>query len=281
MPLDNILILSIILVFLTATVGTVARHRRKDRVLKDLENFHVTAKRHSKADVWGEVEVYSNGLEFSFSEPHRNRRGNLASSCLIYKGEYPEIVGLFRFHDELDDKNKNRRLQQVEAVINKHWHVVLARKISNFLNTFRDAINESMGMLLKHSNRTSVSVGTGDQLQQLSSTATGLLSEAYDPILEQHIGDRVILEQIIDKTKTEYTGVLSDYSDSWISLYDCHLRESISLSLRVWNPLRVIVTKWTNWPERLLINCYPTTSRLTKAARIRPLSVPRSLLSSL
>jgi len=232
MPLDNILVLSIILVFLTATVGTVARHRRKDRVLKDLEHFHVTAKRHDKADVWGEVEVYSNGLEFLFSEPHKNRRGNLASSCLIYKGEYSEIIGLFRFHDELNNEDKVRRVEQVAAVINKHWYVVLGRKISNFLNTFRDAINESMGMLLKHSNTKSVSTGTGNQLQELSNTATGLLSEAYDPILEQHIGDRVILEQIIDNCKKEYTGVLCDYSDSWISLYDCHLREPISLSLR-------------------------------------------------
>lgn len=223
MPLDNFLFISIILVFLTATIGTVARRRRKDRVLKDLEDFHVTAKRHTKADIWGAVKVYSNGLEFSFPEPYENRRGNLASSCLIYKSEYSEIVGLFRFHDELNESHKNRRIQQVKAVVNKHWYVVLGRKISNFLNTFRDAINESMGMLLKHSKTRSIYTGTDRQLEELSSTATGLLSEAYDPILEEHIGDPVILEQILDNEKVEYSGVLCEYSDSWICLYDCEI----------------------------------------------------------
>ena len=223
MPLDNFLFISIIVVFLTATIGTVARRRRKDRVLKDLENFHITAKRHAKADIWGTAKVYSNGLEFSFPKPHTNRRGNLASSCLLYKSEYSEVIGLFRFHDELDEQHKTRRLQQVEAVVDKHWHIVIGRKVSNFLNTFRDAINESMGMLLKHSRSKEMYSGTGDQLRQLSSTATGLLSEAYDPILEEHIGDPVILEQIVDNKKIEYAGVLCEYSDSWISLYDCQI----------------------------------------------------------
>jgi len=225
MPLDNLLLLSIILVFVTATIGTVARRRRKDRVLKGIDNFHITAKRRGKADIWGRVEVFSNGVEFKFSEPYTNRRGHTASSCLVYKSEFPDVTGFFRFHDELNAENKTRRNQQVQGVVDKHWYVVLGRQISNFMNTFRDAINESMGMLLKHSRTKSIYNDSTGQLEQLSSAATGLLSDAYDPILEKHIGDPVILEQVLDNEKFEYTGVLCEYSDSWISLYDCRIGE--------------------------------------------------------
>ena len=224
MILDNLLILSILLVFLTAIIGTFARRRRKDRVLRDIDDFDITLKRKGKAAVWGRAKVFSNGIEFLFKQPYKNRRNNSATSFLLYKQEYQEVEGLFRFHDDLtEDKQKVRR-RSVNAVISKRWYLVFGRLISNFLNTFRDAINESMGLLLTRVRGQSLA-SSDAHMKQLSTTATSLLGQAYDPILEHHIGDAVILEQTLQDRKVEYVGTLHEYSDSWISLYDCRLEE--------------------------------------------------------
>ncbi len=224
MILDNLLVLSILLVFLTAVVGTFARRRRKDRVLRDIDDFDITLKRKAKAPVWGRAKVFSNGIEFVFKEPYVNRRSNSATSFLLYKQEYQEVEGLFRYHDDLSESKQSERRSSVNAVINKRWYVVLGRAVSNFLNTFRDAINESMGLLLTRVRGQDLA-SSNAHMKQLSTTATNLLGEAYDPILEFHIGDPVIVEQTLDIGKKEYVGTLHEYSDSWISLYNCHLEE--------------------------------------------------------
>lgn len=184
----------------------------------------MTLKRKGKAAVWGRARVFSNGLEFVFKEAYKNRRSNTATSFLLYKQEYQDVEGLFRYHDDLTEKKQAERRRAVEAVINKCWYLVLGRYVSNFLNTFRDAINESMGLLLTRVRGQQLS-SSDAHIKQLSSTATSLLGEAYDPILEDHIGDTVIVEQTLENEKVEYLGTLHEYSDSWISLYDCRCLE--------------------------------------------------------
>ena len=232
--MDKVLFFSILLVFVGALVGSVVQLRRVDRVLKDLRGFHVTARIQDKR-IWGRFNLFSNAIEFIFSRPYSNRRGNLLTSFIIFSEQMSDVDVIFRFHDELTPKNQKRRLKEIEQI--KHPSIIrrIRRSIRNFMVAFREAIDESIGLLMSRVQKKSSSMlqGQDDYLKKIRTNTLGAVSTAaYDPVLEHYINHRVVLEAgKKDGRQIEYSGVLKEYSTGWVSILDCSLNSENNLPL--------------------------------------------------
>ncbi len=233
--MDKVLFFSILLVFAGALVGSVMQHRRLDRVLKDLRGFHVTMRMQGKR-IWGRLNLYANAIELVFSRPYTNRRGNLLTSFIVFSEQMNDIDVIFRFHDELTPKNQQRRLKEIEQIKHPGIFRRLKRHVRNFMVAFREAIDESIGLLLSRvQKKASVSLlkGQEDYLKKLKSNTLGIVSTAaYDPVLEHYISRRVVYETGKENgERIEYAGVLKEYSTNWVSILDCYLNTENHLPL--------------------------------------------------
>jgi hypothetical protein len=242
---DTILLLSIFLVFITALVGSFIQRRKRDKVLADLQGFHAVARMQNDERIWGQMEVYPNGLELVYAQPFQNHRGHLTTSFILFRDGIDQVQSLYRFHSELTPENQLRREKEIELTHNPGMLRIALRRVKNFLNTFRDAINESMGMLLtrmKGTSSMSLFRTQDDRLKKIGSEALGSVGNAYDPILEHYIGKPVVVElETAAGEKEEYAGLLREYSQSWLSVFDCRVREEARLPLG--DPLRLSIQR--------------------------------------
>lgn len=243
--MDTILLLSIFLVFITALIGSFLQRRRRDKVLADLQGFHAVARMQDNERIWGQMEVYPNGLELVFAQPYQNHRGNLATSYILFRDSIEKVQSLYRFHSELTPENQQRRQKEIQLTHSPGLMRILLRRVQNFLNTFRDAINESMGMLLtrmKGTSSMSLFRTQNDRLKKIGSEALGAVGNAYDPILERYIGKPVVVELVTASgDKEEYAGLLREYSQGWLSVFDCRITEETCLPLG--DPLRLSIQR--------------------------------------
>lgn len=232
---DNVFLLSLLIIFVGAFLASMLKRRRLDRVLKDLRGFNITCKIAHKT-IWGCMRLYPNAVELVFSRMYKNRRDKLLASYIMYGSLLEDVDAFYRFHDELTPENQARRLREVEKTANPGLLRRVKRHLRNFLVSFRDAIDESIGLLLSRVQRYSSSVfnkDNQDRLKKIGSSTLGEVSNmAYDPVLERYIAHRVVTEmRREDNSVIEYEGVLKEYSSHWFSVLDCTIREEHRIPL--------------------------------------------------
>ncbi len=233
--MGQFLFYSVALVFFAALISSYMQHRRLDRVLRDLVGFHVTIQG-AGATIWGRFRLYANAIELVFSRDYTNHRGHKLTSYILFPGQISEIDEIFRYHDELTPENQQRRLADIEQTRNPNYFRRVKRGMRNFLVAFREAISESLGLLVSRVQKTgsmAMLKGADGQLKKLGNNILDVASSAgYDPLLERYIFHRVVAEvDKGDQGKVEYAGVLKEYSSNWLSILDCYLHVHNSLSL--------------------------------------------------
>ena len=233
--MDSVLAISISLVFLTALAGIFVKRRKRDRVLADLQGFYVTLRLRDGDEIWGKAEIYPTGIEFVYTQPYVSRAGHLNSSYILFQQDFNQVSALYRYHDELSPTNQERRLLEISRADNPGLIRRNLRHLRNFLATFRDAINESFGIYLSRmkASTSSMVLRTQDEhLKKFGASALGVVASAFDPILERHIGNRVVVDLATgNDSKEEYCGVLKEYSAGWMSVLGCRLSEENRLPL--------------------------------------------------
>ena len=147
-----------------------------------------------------------------------------------------DVDAIFRFHDELTPKNQKRRLVEIERTKHPDLFRRIRRSIRNFMVAFREAIDESIGLLMSRVQKKASSTliqGQDDYLKKLRANTLGVVSTAaYDSVLEQYINHRVVFEAgKKDGQQIEYSGVLKEYSTAWVSILDCYLNTENNLPL--------------------------------------------------
>lgn len=230
--MDNVLILSILLIFMTALLSNIMKQRKRDRVLKEMQDFHITMLVDGNKQVWGKMQVYSNGLELQYTNMHRNSAGELTSSYIMHQDDLDRIGLFYRFHNELSLENQERRKEEVEGTINPSIYSHSKRTIRNLVNAFNDAINEALGVFISRMKGHSSAVAQQDTyLKKVGTSALGLVGNVYDPILERFINKRVVIVVQGAEDKQNYSGFLKEYSPSWLSLLDCRVRQKDTINI--------------------------------------------------
>jgi len=228
--LDNALLIAIIVIIITTTVTAIITARRKDRCLTSFSDFMVTLLEADGKRVWGHLSVETSGIELFYPEEGFRDKNGIETSYLLFKDEYDDIYLLLRFHSELSEENKRTRIREVKKAYHPWPPRLFARKVKNIANTCKDSIFEILGLAMtraKTTNPTLTAVSSQQQsVTRMKKAVSDYLGRSYDPLLEKHIGKRIILEITNDAQEVEqYPGVFKEYSRQFLQVMDVSYRD--------------------------------------------------------
>jgi len=228
--------ITIIFIVLAAVVGAFIRRVSRDKCLKEFSRNMVTLQETSGKIVWGTLRVENTGLEFVYPQKHKDEDGHDEASYILYKYEYPNITALIRFHDELSERNKKER----EKELKRAYHPPLLRrgirKTKNMFKTLRDSLIEVVNLLISQAKKATaagaVLTSQDKYVSQMKQEFVGTVGTSYEPLLERHIGHKVVLDLIKSDKIVEYCGVLKDYTAEFVEIMDVDYRLEENLPVR-------------------------------------------------
>src|SRR5205085_10254918 len=122
--------------------------------LKMMTGFQLTLERIRGQTLWGQLKVFSQGIEVVYDPPFVDPRGRKKTSYIIYGAELDmQLLSLLRYHDELNEDQRRNRQRQINATFNPGPTRRMWRKVRNFVNTLRDAFNAAIGAVVNQYQR--------------------------------------------------------------------------------------------------------------------------------
>ena len=216
--------ITVIFIAVSAIIALVIKRVHKDKCLKDFVGGMVTLEEMSGKTIWGKLRVENTGMELLYPKKSEDKLGHCEASYILYKYEYPNIGALIRFHDELDQSDKEKRDKELERTYHPDAWARFKRKMQNALRTIKDAMMEVVNLLISRAKKSSM-VGstftTQDKyVSQIKQELMGSVGTSYEPLLERYIGHKVVLELMKGDKVLEYPGVLKDYTAEFIEVMD-------------------------------------------------------------
>ena len=227
--LENPLGFTLAVVLVAAIIGAFVAARKLDRCLKRFRDYSVTIRRQDGGTLWGRIRIFSNGIELLYEQP---ALAGAKRSVLLYEAELGRIAAIYRFLDRLAIGERARRDRQVRVLVHLRVSSRLWRGLANVFNTFRDALGQAFAATLQQVTRTvappAATAAAAAPISSLGTTLAGSISNAYEPMLEQHLARPVIVELVNpaapEKPPAAYSGLLGLYSDKYILLIDVRQR---------------------------------------------------------
>lgn len=219
---STLLTIAVILVF--ATVIALVQARRRDRCLKSFSDFRITLAEQDGDLTWGHMELYPTGIEILYDSPAANEEGYSEASFLFFKEQYEAIDALYRYSEGLTTEEQERRRKVIEQTRNPSFIRRLRRKLRNWIGMVRDALMQAVTVAIgaaKAQRPGGVVLGTQEaQIKALSSEVIGHTGNAFDPLLEEHLFRRVVVEVTRSGVTWNYCGLLKDYTSQFLELVD-------------------------------------------------------------
>ena len=220
--------ITIVSIIIFTVVGAFIRGRIRDKCLKDFSEDLVTLEETTGKIIWGKLNVENTGLELIYPTKHKDKKGHIETSYILYKHEYPNLQALIRYHDELDEQRKKEREEELKRAYHPPALRRLKRRIQNFFKTARDSVMEVMNLLIGQAKRTApggaILTSQDKYISQTKQELMGSIKTSFEPLLERHIGKRVVLELTKGGKIFEYPGVLKDYTTEFIGVMDVEYR---------------------------------------------------------
>lgn len=230
---DVSLIATVGLIFFLTLLGANIRSRRRDTCLKSFKDFPVTVERSNGQVIWGVLELESTGLELRYLDSVQDAN-HLESSYVLYGSEFSDIQAIYRYADELNEEDKERRLRQ----LNWHFHpgplVRMARATQHFFAQAGESLAEVLGMIMGSLRKPAgryITDASEAHFRQFSSTIVGSVGAAFDPLLERLIGQKVVFDLVEGDEKHEHVGIFKNYSPDFIELMDVQYPQRQALDL--------------------------------------------------
>jgi len=219
---------TIVAVVIFTVIAAFIRGRKKDKCLSDFSKNMVTLEEVSGRTIWGKLRVENTGMELVYLTRHKDKKGHDETSYILYKHEYPNIQALIRYHDELDERDKREREKELKRTYHPNLLRRLRRKIQNFFSTVRDSVMDVVNLLIGQAKKTApggaILASQDKYVSQMKQELVGSMGTSFEPLLERHIGRRVVLELTKAAKIFEYPGVLKDYTAEFIEMMDVDYR---------------------------------------------------------
>ena len=216
--------ITILFIILSALVAVVLRKIKKDKCLKDFRDDIVTLELLNGQQYRGEMKMKSSGLQFNYPELIEGEYNLKFLSFLLYKNEFPDIQAVVRYHRDLTEAGRELRKKDFQRTFQPSRWRRIRRSILNFLKIIKDAVIEIINMMTSHLSKTTpvgAAISSNDsQVNKMKNEVYGLVETSYEPLLEEYIGERVILELKRGNDWVKYNGVLKDYTAEFIELID-------------------------------------------------------------
>jgi hypothetical protein len=220
MQLGDVFWLTVLVIFLVTIVGALVRRLRKDKCLKLLHGHEVTYLNRDGRPLWGELWASSHGLELRYDAPYTTRRGIIKASYLVFPDEAASCRALCRVEGALSDAARAERRRQVERSFAPGILRRGLRALRNFVNIIRDALAKTLNLFVgAFAARGTTGQAVGSQSKDigaLGDTLLGTVANAYEPLLERHVGKPVVLEL----GGGEFPGYLVDYTEHFLAVFN-------------------------------------------------------------
>lgn len=217
----DILGVTILFVAVSTIISCTLKFIRKDKCLKDFNDFNISVIKNNGEMYYGKMKLEATGMELLYKKPYPLEDKKVESSYIIYKKEYPEIKIIARLHHDLTPEGKKKRRKELKKSYHPNFIRRSVRKICNFCKTIKEAISEVLGLLITRFTRSS-SKNIQAQSSQISKIKKDILgySASFEPLLENHIGNIVILEMQEGEKEIRHHGVLKEYTSDFCEIMD-------------------------------------------------------------
>jgi tetratricopeptide (TPR) repeat protein len=197
--------------------------RRKDRCLRSFEGYHVTLERLHGRLIWGEMRLHATGLELEYPDDVQDEY-HIETSYILYKDEYPQIQAIYRYCDQMAEDQWERRQKELASSFHPGFWRRLQRRSRNILNLVSDSLNQAIDILVGQiqSSTQTISAGSDEYLSGLGANIIGYVGTKYDPLLEEYVGTKVVVEVTEDGVVYEHIGVLKDYTADYLEVLDVY-----------------------------------------------------------
>ncbi|NOZ27863.1 MAG: tetratricopeptide repeat protein [Chloroflexi bacterium] len=220
--MDISLLVTILVIFAAALLGSYLRSIQRDRCLKSFDGFHIFVEMKDGRMIWGTMSLESTGMELLYRDSVHDEQ-HIETSYILYRDEYGNIQAIYRYTDQLTPENIERRNRDLERSFHPGLFRRLGRKTRDFINTASDSVNEALNLVLGRVRAPTVPVITDTSqkyLTQVGKNIIGYVGTRYDPLLERYVGSRVVIEVVEGDTVNEYVGVFKEYSSDFLELLD-------------------------------------------------------------
>ncbi|MDZ8118587.1 hypothetical protein [Pontiella agarivorans] len=220
------------LIFLAATVTAIVARRRRDRCLKYFNRDPVLILMQTGKWLWGDFMAYPATLELIFKSPQKDENGICKASYVLYG---PEIDGIRKILQAVPDKGTpehERWERETLAIAHPSPLRRFRRWIWNVFNTLRDAVSQSLTVLIgsmKKTTKIGNVAGADKRAGEIGNTLLDTVPSAYEPILEKYLGKKVVVEMLKDKTVVEFTGLLQEYSGKYLLIRNVPFSPDLNL----------------------------------------------------
>jgi len=226
--MDNALGLTLLFIFLTAIIGTIVTRRQKDKCFKLFNGYAISYLGIKGRTLWGSLRVYAQGIELTFEKPYTGRDGLTKASALLYETDLADCLVVCRLSDGLNDSQRQRRRKQVDRCFRPGWGRRTIRWFRNLINTLRDAFSKALSTILGQIARARPTGGVVSTHQasvdRIGQTILGVVGNAYEPMLESHIGRPVVVQLPVphdaEQKPVELPGFLAEYTDKYLAVFN-------------------------------------------------------------
>lgn len=213
--------LPMILLFLAATIAAIATRRKRDRCLKYFNQRPVLILMESGKWLWGRFVAYPKAMELVFENPEQDESGYRKASYVLYSPEVDGIKKILQPPPQVGTEAYEKWKKEIRRIANPSLHRRFRRWVWNVFNTLRDAISQSLGMVLgtlKTKTPIGKVAGADKRAGEIGDTLLGTVPNAYEPVLEKYLSKQVIVEMLENGNVAEYAGLLQEYSDRYLLL---------------------------------------------------------------
>jgi hypothetical protein len=217
--------LPLFLLFLSALVGALIKRRSCDHCLKRFDGNQVLLPIGTKDWICGKLEVFAQGLEISSPEENQIPCG-FVHSRIIPSKEVAEISLLIRQAPDPDTRAGLEWKKERQMLLNPPLRVRLKRFTLNSYNMLRDSFGQALKAIIgtvSKETRLGKAKGADSRFHEMQSNLTGMVPNAWEPILEKYRGKLVAIERMSESGEIYESGILEDYSDKYLLLRDVKL----------------------------------------------------------
>ena len=221
-----------VLLFVAATITAIATRRKRDRCLKYFNRESVIILMQSGKWLWGHFIAYPKAMELVFDHPEADASGHIKASYVLYSPEVDGIRKILQIPPAEGTTEHKKWQKEIEQIANPSLLRRFRRWVWNMFNTLRDAISQSLGMIIgtaKKSTPMGKVSGADKRAGDIGNTLLGTVPNAYEPVLEKYLSKQVIVEMLEDGEVIEFAGLLQEYSGKYLLLRNVAFQPDIDI----------------------------------------------------
>jgi len=231
---DNTFLITMLIILVGVMVGGFLNGQRKDRGLAAFEGYDVTLERLDGRLMWGKMSLETTGIELQYAADVQDEQ-HIETSYVLYKDEFPQIQAIYRYCDEMNSEQWERREREIERAFHPGFWQRLRRRSRNFMNLASESLSQAIGIIVGQVRPRAgryITDASASYLGDLGKNIVGYVGTKYDPLLERYVGTQVVVEVTEGNTVYEHVGILKDYTADFLVILDVHYPNQSAFRLK-------------------------------------------------